>query len=170
MWSRFFSSNFFWPKKFSIEKKKLTKFWKFSELFRNFKIFIFQIGFSKKKFSKKKLPKKIFGNLFFFETFFVEKQILKMKILKFRKSSENFRNLVNFFYARKNFRSKKFRRKKSRPHIPIRNFPKIPKIILRKFCDEAWCPCEKMCLFFPLIDIFRPSTSKFLCTPWHIPN
>ena len=41
------------------------------------------------------------------------------------------------------FRSKIFRREIFRPHIPIPNFLKIPKITLRKLCDEAWCPKTK---------------------------
>ena len=43
------------------------------------------------------------------------------------------------FFDRKCFRSKILRRKFFRSHIPILKIPKIPKITLRKLCDEAWC-------------------------------
>ena len=74
------------------------------------------------------------------------------------------------------FRSKIFRRENFRPHIPIPNFLKIPKITLRKSCDEAWCLKTKYIIqnhvfYTVLISTFRwfRSDRKNNClyvTPW----
>ena len=80
-------------------------------------------------------------------------QISKMSKL------ENLKNLVfcvfrwvwQDFFRSIFFRSKKFRRENFRPHIPIPNFLKIPKITLRKLCDEAWCPKTKYIIPKPWI-------------------
>ena len=38
---------------------------------------------------------------------------------------------------------------RERLHISIPHFPKIPKIALRKLCDEAWSSIQHLLIFFP---------------------
>ena len=86
---------------------------------------------------------------------------------------------VHTFFFRSNFfRSKIFRRENFRPHIPIPNFLKIPKITLRKLCDEAWCPKTKYiipkpwiytvvnCLLFPGICPHRKNNCLYVIYIW----
>ena len=54
--------------------------------------------------------------------------------------------------------------------MSIRNFPRIPKIILRTPADQAKEPCEKSYVFFSLIAIlpvYTGWTSEILCTARH---
>ena len=98
-----------------IKILKILKFRKSSE--KN------QRNFRKHKISKfsKILIFKIFD--FFFDRYF-----FRLKYF-----------LKNNIFSIEFFRSKNVRRKTFRPHIPIQNFLKIPKTILRKLRDEAWC-------------------------------
>ena len=70
---------------------------------------------------------------------------LKMYFLKNQKFSifEFFRdffstNIFRFCFSSKNFSDEKKFWKNFRKHISIQKLPKIPKITLRKSCDEAW--------------------------------
>ena len=78
---------------------------------------------------------------FVFEKKSIEKMFNQKKIGFFSSAKKNFPRKL--FFDRKIFRSNIFQRKKFRSHIPILKIPKIPKITLRKLCDEAWCPKTK---------------------------
>ena len=106
----------------------------FPNFFRNFKIFIFQIDFSKIFFRKKKLPK-IFSRPKKIRKCFFEKSIWKMKFSNFRfflKKSKT----CQIFFRWKKFSMKKYLTNFFWSCISIPNFPKIPKIALRKISDE----------------------------------
>ena len=69
------------------------------------------------------------------------------------------KNIVfwKIFFRSKIFSIKIFSTKKNRPHISNQKIPKIPKITLRKLCDEAWClktkyiiPNHEFIVNFPL--------------------
>ena len=152
-------------------KKNWQLFENFPNFFRNFEIFIFQIDFSKKSFSKKKLPN-FFSATFFFENFFFEKSIWKMKILKFQKKFGKFSKFCQLFFRSNIFSMKNNSIEKNLLCISIPNFPKIPKIALRKFSDElgelgakSRSKVYKYNLFFAELFIFdrlSPSPLPFL--------
>ena len=113
-----FLVDFFWtrknfrPKKISVEKKKLIE----------------------KKVGRKKIDRKqIIENQSFFDVFF--------SIKKFATNFFSSKNVsIQKIFFDKNvlgfFSTKNCRIKKCWLPIPIRNFPKIPKIILRTACDH----------------------------------
>ena len=67
----------------------------------------------------------------------IRKKIVEKKIVEKKFGRKHFgpkifdQNCSSYFFRRKNFRPQKFRKP-----IPILNFLKIPKITLRKSCDE----------------------------------
>ena len=67
--------------------------------------------------------------------------------------SSIFFGLGKYFFVFRSFFSIKFffRRKNSRPHIPIKKIPKIPKITLINLCDEAWSSIQHLVLISPQI-------------------
>ena len=90
---------------------------------------------------------KFFSSIFFSSKIFQNFDFQKFSIDFF--SANIF--FWKIFFDRKFVRSKNVRRKKFRPHIPIQKIPKIPKIILIKLCDEAWCPKTKYIIPKPRI-------------------
>ena len=111
-----------------------------------------------KKFFGRKffLIEKIFGRKNFGRNFFDRKKNFDRFFFSAKKKSakknfdaknQNFKifkkNLKNLTFSKKMqtqyfFSMKKKSEKKNRKHISIQKIPKIPKITLRKSCDEAW--------------------------------
>ena len=121
--------------KFEIEKK-LTKFWKFSELFLKFQNFHFLNWFFEEFFSENFWSRKKNSATFFFEKKIFGKSIFKMKISKFRKKVREIFEILSTFFRSKFFSTKNISIENCLICISIPNFPKIPKIILRKIFNQ----------------------------------
>ena len=90
---------------------------------------IFEIFLKISKFYKDLSQKSIFQILTFVTN--------PYRILRFSKLKKNFKNFPKTHFLSKIFHLEKMFKKFFRTPMSIQNFPKIPKIILIKPCDQA---------------------------------